>query len=93
MFSTTYSDDHVELTLVRWMLSLTPAERLETAQQYVDFVVKVRRRTSQPLPDFDEVFDLKTLMAFKKEVGSEKDLAALPILRRTLEESRRVESS
>ena len=24
-----YSDDGVDLTLIRWMLSLTPAERLE----------------------------------------------------------------
>jgi hypothetical protein len=84
-----YSDDGVDLTLIRWMLSLTPAERLETLQQYVDFVVQAHRRTSQPLPEFDEVFDLQTLIAIKEESGSEKDRAILPVLRRTLEESRR----
>ena len=28
----TYSDDGVDLTLIRWMLALTPAERLRTLQ-------------------------------------------------------------
>ena len=31
-----YSEDGVDLTLIRWMLSLSPAERLATLQQYVD---------------------------------------------------------
>lgn len=35
------------------------------------------------------ILDLKTLIAIKEEVGGEKDLAVLPILRRALEESRR----
>jgi predicted nucleotidyltransferase len=35
------------------------------------------------------VLDLETLIAVKEEVGAEKDAAMLPILRRTLEESRR----
>lgn len=35
------------------------------------------------------VLDLETLIAVKEEVGSEKDRAVLPVLRRTLEESRR----
>jgi hypothetical protein len=34
------------------------------------------------------VLDLETLIAVKEEVGGEKDLATLPILRRTLAESR-----
>ncbi len=42
-----YSDDGVDLTLIRWMLSLTPAERLETLQQYVNSVVTIRARNSQ----------------------------------------------
>jgi hypothetical protein len=29
-----YSADGVDLTLIRWMLSLTPLERLRTMQQY-----------------------------------------------------------
>ena len=35
------------------------------------------------------VLDLGTLIAVKEELGQEKDLAALPVLRRALEESRR----
>jgi hypothetical protein len=34
------------------------------------------------------VLDLETLIAVKEEIGGEKDRAVLPILRRTLEESR-----
>ena len=34
------------------------------------------------------VLDLETLIAVKEEVGGEKDLAVLPIMRRTLEEKR-----
>ena len=36
------------------------------------------------------VLDLETQIAIKEEIGAEKDLLALPILRRTLEESRRL---
>jgi predicted nucleotidyltransferase len=35
------------------------------------------------------VLDLETLIAVKEEVGGERDLAVLPIMRRTLEEKRR----
>ncbi len=89
-----YSDDGVDLTLVRWMLSLTPAERLEALQQYVDFMIRMGGGNSQsPLScnagHFDDVLDLETLIAVKEEVGGEKDRAMLPVLRRTLEESRR----
>ena len=35
------------------------------------------------------VLNLETLIAVKEEVGGEKDLAVLPIMRRTLEEKRR----
>jgi hypothetical protein len=30
-----YSDDGVDLTLIRWMLSISPAERLQVLQQNV----------------------------------------------------------
>jgi hypothetical protein len=30
-----YSEDGVDLTLIRWMLSLTPSERLQVLQQNV----------------------------------------------------------
>lgn len=31
----THSDDGIDLTLIRWMLSMTPAERLQTLQQNI----------------------------------------------------------
>lgn len=37
-----YSEDGVDLTLIRWMLSLTPAERLQAAQDMADTVAKLR---------------------------------------------------
>jgi predicted nucleotidyltransferase len=39
------------------------------------------------------VLDLPTIIALKEELRGEKDLAVLPILRRTLEEKRRAETS
>lgn len=41
-----YTDDGIDLTLVRWMLSLTPAERLEALQQFADFILSARGRTT-----------------------------------------------
>ncbi len=38
----THSEDGVDLTLIRWMLSLTPAERLEALQSLVDLVEAAR---------------------------------------------------
>ncbi len=37
-----HSEDGVDLTLIRWMLSLTPAERLEALQSFVNLVEAVR---------------------------------------------------
>jgi hypothetical protein len=34
--------DDVDVTLIRWMLSMTPAERLKALQQYVNFVLRMR---------------------------------------------------
>lgn len=42
-----YSADGVDLTLIRWMLSLTPAERLAVQQDFVDFVMEARARNPQ----------------------------------------------
>lgn len=39
----THSEDGVDLTLIRWMLSLTPAERLQVLQSFVDLVEAVRK--------------------------------------------------
>jgi len=39
---TDYSEDGVDLTLIRWFLSLTPAERLEFLQGQVDAILTIR---------------------------------------------------
>ena len=38
----THSEDGVDLTLIRWMLSLTPAERLEVLRQHNQSIVSLR---------------------------------------------------
>jgi hypothetical protein len=42
-----YSPDGVDLTLIRWMLSLTPAERLRVLQNFVNSVRKIRAKNSK----------------------------------------------
>lgn len=37
-----YSEDGVDLTLIRWMLSLTCTERLQAAQEMADTVDRLR---------------------------------------------------
>jgi hypothetical protein len=37
-----YSDDGVDLTLIRWMLSMTPTDRLRTLQQNVRSIMRLR---------------------------------------------------
>jgi hypothetical protein len=37
-----YDARGVDLTLIRWMLDMTPAERLATLQSFVDAVWKAR---------------------------------------------------
>ncbi len=39
---TSYSPDGVDLTLIRWMLSLTPAERLDVLQQHLQAITSLR---------------------------------------------------
>jgi hypothetical protein len=39
---TDYSPDGADLTLIRWMLSLTPAERLEFLEQRVHDIIAIR---------------------------------------------------
>jgi hypothetical protein len=36
------SEDGVDLTLIRWMLSLTPTERLQVLQQNVRSIMRLR---------------------------------------------------
>jgi hypothetical protein len=38
-----YSEDGVDLTLIRWMLSLTPLQRLQVLQNTVRSILRVRR--------------------------------------------------
>jgi hypothetical protein len=38
----THSEDGVDLTLIRWMLSLTPAERLDELQRNVSSILSIR---------------------------------------------------
>jgi hypothetical protein len=40
---TDYSPDGVDLTLIRWMLSLTPAERLEFLEEHVKAISAIRK--------------------------------------------------
>ena len=37
-----YSPDGVDLTLIRWMLSLTPQERLSVLQDDIDAIRRIR---------------------------------------------------
>jgi hypothetical protein len=39
---TDYSPDGVDLTLIRWMLSLTPAQRLEYLEERVNDIITIR---------------------------------------------------
>jgi len=40
--SRSHSEDGVDLTLIRWMLSLTPAQRLQVLQQNVSSLTRLR---------------------------------------------------
>jgi hypothetical protein len=42
-----YSEDGVDLSLIRWMLSLTPAERLEFLEQHVNDILAIRERNGR----------------------------------------------
>ena len=42
-----YSADGIDLTLIRWMLSLTPAERLEFAENQADDIQAIRERNAR----------------------------------------------
>jgi hypothetical protein len=42
-----YSDDGVDLTLIRWMLSLTPAERMEVLQAAVNSILDIREQNAK----------------------------------------------
>jgi hypothetical protein len=39
---TEYSEDGVDLTLIRWFLTLTPAERLQYLQRQINAIEQIR---------------------------------------------------
>jgi hypothetical protein len=43
----THGEDGVDLTLIRWMLSLTPAERLQVLQNNVRSILRIRNAASR----------------------------------------------
>lgn len=43
----THSPDGVDLTLIRWMLSMTPAQRLRTLQRVVKSVLRIRLESTR----------------------------------------------
>jgi hypothetical protein len=42
------SEDGVDLALIRWMLSLTPAERLRAGQEFANSITRLRARRIKP---------------------------------------------
>jgi hypothetical protein len=43
--------DGVDVSLIRWMLALTPSERLDVLEEFVDFVLEARRNNErEPIP-------------------------------------------
>jgi hypothetical protein len=44
------SDDGIDLTLIRWMLSLTPRERLAVLQDQVDSLLILRAKFDSQVP-------------------------------------------
>jgi hypothetical protein len=51
-----YSADGIDLTLIRWMLSLTPAERLVVLQRFVNSVEEIRARNAGSAKDVYDVY-------------------------------------
>lgn len=45
-----YSEDGVDLTLIRWMLSLTPAERLQFLQDRISDILTIRELYARDQP-------------------------------------------
>lgn len=43
-----YGKDGVDLTLIRWMLSMTPTERLQVLQQNIRSIMRLRGDKSRP---------------------------------------------
>jgi hypothetical protein len=41
----THSTDGVDVTLIRWMLSLTPKERLQALQRNIQSIMRLKKET------------------------------------------------
>jgi hypothetical protein len=55
-----YSDDGVDLTLIRWMLSLTPMERLMTLQTFAQFAMGARHAVESARLSTDDSHSAQT---------------------------------
>ncbi|MGI8990432.1 MAG: hypothetical protein ACR2I2_12755 [Bryobacteraceae bacterium] len=42
-----YSDDGVDLTVIRWMMSLTPLDRLQFLQERINDILTIRERNAR----------------------------------------------
>jgi hypothetical protein len=42
MEPSTRSEDGIDVTLIHWMLRLTPAERLQVLERYLNSVLRIR---------------------------------------------------
>ena len=42
-----YNVEGVDLTLIRWTLSMTPAERLHTLQDFIDSITEMRHAAGE----------------------------------------------
>jgi hypothetical protein len=43
--------DGVDVSIIRWMLALTPSERLDVLEEFVDFVLEARKQNEpEPVP-------------------------------------------
>jgi hypothetical protein len=41
-----YSEDGVDVTLIRWMLSMSPRERLEFLEDWINDILAIRERNA-----------------------------------------------
>lgn len=48
--SASHNADGVDRTLIRWFLSLTPTERLETLENFVNDILEIRNAGVSTLP-------------------------------------------
>ena len=80
-----YNEEGVDLTLIRWMLSLTPAERLTILQEDIRALALIRK--GYRVPGFPR------LVVIKGKTAREREEKKLAILRATLAERTRLEQT